>query len=223
MMEELVFLQDVELGMADGLQGLRIASLRVQPGQIVALLGGPAPARQALLRLLAALAPADAGTARVAGQQLSGLSRDAAADFRNAHIGHISADPLFLEQFTVLENAALPLCIGGMARGQREQTALQLLQQVGLRPVAFAQPGKLTRQERLRLGLARALAAEPQVLLLDDMAPAISQAERPRWLAILAQYRGGGRAILEFAQEETLLPPDRILRIQHGELVEDLT
>lgn len=223
MMEDLVFLQDVELRIAEGSPGLHITSLRVQPGQTVAVLGGAAPARQEVQRLVAALAAADAGSVRVAGQPLQALSSDAAADFRNAHIGQVPADPQFLQRFTVLENVALPLCIGGVARNQREKAAMKLLQDVGLRAVAYARPEKLTRQERLRLGLARALAKEPEVLLLDDVSSAVSEAEIPRWQAILAQVRGGGQAILEFAQEQTLLPPDRKLRIQHGELVEDPT
>ena len=168
----------------------------LEPGQTAAVLGGTARARQALLRPLS-------------------------ADLHNAPIGYVGGEPCFLDRFTALENAALPLCIRGVARGEREKAAMKLLQDVGLRPVAFARPDKLTYPERLRLCLARALAGEPPLLLLDDVADRIPEAELARWRGILAQYRSAERIILEFSQEETLLSPDRVFRFQKDEIVEE--
>ncbi len=219
-MDDLICLQDVDVNLRDGARALRGVTLRIRSGETAAFLGGPAQAREALMGVVAGMAPARAGVVRVAGYELSTLSPEAAADFRAAHIGYVPAEPYFLQGLTALENAALPLSVRGIGRATREKAAMELLEKTGLRPMAFARPARLTRQERLRLALARALAAQPDILLLDDLAAGAMAAELARLRSILEQHRVG-RTILQFAQDDAVLAPDRTFRIIHAEMRED--
>ena len=143
-------------------------SLSVCQGEMAALVGESGSGKSTLLYMASALDTPTAGEVICAGQQLSGLTEDAASDFRNRTIGFVWQFHHLLPEFTALENIAMPLRARGMPREQAEGEAAVWLQEVGLAARATHRSGELSGGEQQRVALARALVTRPQLLLADE-------------------------------------------------------
>jgi len=131
----------------------------VEPGVIIALLGASGSGKSTLIRMLAGLIPPSAGEVLWHGQSLNGSSPNAGMVFQSFAL---------LPWLTVLENVEVPLLARGMAHLERHHRALKTLHAVGLRGFETAYPKELSGGMRQRVGFARALAVEPEVLFMDE-------------------------------------------------------
>jgi NitT/TauT family transport system ATP-binding protein len=136
--------------------------LAVAPGEFVAILGPSGCGKSTLLRMIAGLEPIDAGAIEVERGALAYV-------FQDAHL---------LPWRTVLDNAALPLELRGVARDARRAAALRAIEQVGLGDAAARFPAQLSGGMRMRVSLARALVTEPRLLLLDEPFAALDEITR---------------------------------------------
>ncbi|WP_208029089.1 ABC transporter ATP-binding protein [Rhabdothermincola sediminis] len=143
---------------------LRGASLEVQPGRMVALLGPSGCGKTTLLRIIAGLETADAGTVRVGDQVLTGPGVHVPPERRR--IGMVFQDWALFPHLSVARNVAYGLPRG--PRRERDQRVAAALEMVGLGGLGDRQPGTLSGGQQQRVALARAIAPEPQVLLLDE-------------------------------------------------------
>ncbi|MBS13709.1 MAG: lipoprotein-releasing system ATP-binding protein LolD [Gemmatimonadetes bacterium] len=155
------------VGQAD-LDVLRGIDVKIDEGELVGLTGASGAGKSTLLQILGGLDRADAGQVRISGQDLGSLSDDDLATFRNRHIGFVFQFHHLLPEFTALENVTMPLLI----RGEDQATALDLarvlLDQVGLGDRLEHLPSELSGGEGQRVAVARALVAEPTVVLADE-------------------------------------------------------
>jgi lipoprotein-releasing system ATP-binding protein len=143
-------------------------SLAVEGGEMVAVVGASGSGKSTLLHLLGALDRPSNGSIEVAGRSVTNLSDDDLARHRNSRIGFVFQFHHLLKEFSALENVMMPLRIGGVSDEQASVRARQLLERVGLGPRLAHRPHELSGGEQQRTAVARALAANPSVLLADE-------------------------------------------------------
>ena len=146
--------------------------LAIERRSVVALVGPNGCGKSTLLRVIAGLLPAAGGTVEVEGRPVDGP---------DPRVGLVFQEPRLLPWRTALTNVAFPLEVAGQERAVREARALDLLGLVGLRDWAATRPGELSGGMRQRLAIARALALEPSVLLLDEPFSALDALTRERF------------------------------------------
>lgn len=142
--------------------------LDVERGEMVAIVGASGAGKSTLLHLLGALDRPTAGRVLIGGRDLEGMDDDTVSTLRNRTVGFVFQFHHLLREFTALENVMMPLRIGGMEEADARARALVLLDRVGLSGRVHHRPSALSGGEQQRTAVARALAADPQVLLADE-------------------------------------------------------
>lgn len=138
---------------------LRGVDLQVESGQCLAIVGASGSGKTTLLRILAGLDVADSGDVLIDGAPIHGVGSDRAVIFQ---------EPRLLPWLTVLRNVAFPLEVRGIPATEAQDRARHYLRLVGLLDFAEAYPAQLSGGMAQRVGIARALAVQPELLLLDE-------------------------------------------------------
>jgi ABC-type lipoprotein export system ATPase subunit len=139
-----------------------------QPEELHVVAGPSGSGKTTLLNLLAALDYPDAGEVWVAGERVDSLNADDAARFRQRVIGYVSQHSTLVEFMSALENVELALRLRGFDEDEARRRALRWLEWVGLAKLADRRADRLSGGEQRRVGVARALAPGPRVLLADE-------------------------------------------------------
>src|ERR1035438_9608473 len=149
-------------------------SLSVGRGQTLAVLGRSGTGKSVLLRLVIGLEKADSGSIRIQGQDLSGLSLDQLGEIRKK-MGFLFQHAALYDSLTVAENVAFPLehHRREMSRPERSDRVKQLLAEVGMEGDLDKMPSDISGGMQKRVGLARAVALEPEILLLEEPTPGL--------------------------------------------------
>jgi lipoprotein-releasing system ATP-binding protein len=142
--------------------------LQIGRGEMVAIIGSSGAGKSTLLHLLGALDRPTSGRVIIDGHLLDGMTEDAISELRNRTVGFVFQFHHLLREFTALENVMMPLRIGGIDEGEARRRAMALLERVGLGGRVHHRPGALSGGEQQRTAVARALAADPAVLLADE-------------------------------------------------------
>ena len=169
MSEPLINLEDVRLTLGEGnvrTEILKGVSLRLQPGESVAVLGPSGSGKSSLMAVVAGLERADAGRVQLAGRDISGMNEDALARLRGRSLGIILQAFHLLPTMTAIENVSVPLELAG-ADDPRGRAAFEL-EQVGLGHRLTHYPAQLSGGEQQRVAIARATAPRPRLLLADE-------------------------------------------------------
>ena len=179
--------------------------LEVGRRSVIALVGPNGCGKSTLLRVIAGLLPAAGGVIEVEGRPVSGP---------DARVGLVFQEPRLLPWRSALANVAFPLEVAGHERAAREARARDLLGLVGLRDWAGARPGELSGGMRQRLAIARALALEPSVLLLDEPFSALDALTRERFnveLLRLWERIGSTIVLVTHSIPEAVFLADRVV------------
>jgi NitT/TauT family transport system ATP-binding protein len=197
---------------------LERVSFRVPQGQVVAVVGPNGSGKSTLLRLVSGLLTADEGSVLIQGTPVAGP---------DPRVGLAFQEPRLLPWRTVLENTAFPLELAGWERGRRESRARELLDRVGVIGFDRAHPAQLSGGMSQRVGIARALALDPPVLLLDEPFSALDSLTRDRLnLELLRLWEATGSTVLLVTHSipEAVFLADRVLVLSRrpGRLIADV-
>ena len=147
---------------------LDAVDLQIARGEMVAIIGASGAGKSTLLHLLGALDGPTSGRVLIDGRALEGMSDDDVSALRNRTVGFVFQFHHLLREFTALENVMMPLRIAGTDEAEARRRAMALLERVGLGGRVQHRPSALSGGEQQRTAVARALAADPAVLLADE-------------------------------------------------------
>ncbi|MGZ5474914.1 MAG: ABC transporter ATP-binding protein [Thermoanaerobaculia bacterium] len=140
----------------------------VESGEMLAIVGPSGIGKSTLLHLLGGLDRADSGTIRVADRDLTSMSNDELARFRNRNVGFVFQFHHLLPEFTAEENVAMPAWIGRIPVAEALRKASALLAELGLEARQTHYPNQLSGGEQQRVAIARALLPDPLLFLADE-------------------------------------------------------
>jgi ABC-type lipoprotein export system ATPase subunit len=193
------------------------ATLAVDAGEVVAVLGRSGSGKSTLLHLLGGLDRPDAGDIVLAGQTLTRQSGRALARTRLRHIGFVFQSFHLVEELSGTENVLLPARLPGAPAGGRRR-AQELIEELGLNPVADHLPHELSGGEQQRFAIARALVNDPELVLADEPTGNLDAENGAAVLALLRNLQD--RAVVLVTHEpDAAAIADRVLRLEQGRLV----
>ena len=166
---------------------LRGVDLRVESGEMLAIIGESGSGKSTLLHILGGLDRPTSGEVLLSDRPLSDRSDEELAAVRNRGVGFVFQFHHLLREFSALENVALPLRIAGETPSGAEARARSLLERVGLGGRLHHRPSELSGGEQQRTAVARALAASPGVVLADEPSGNLDRANGERLHDLLAE------------------------------------
>ena len=202
-------------GSAEGAQFIRIRNLQrvyemgditvralagidldIPRGSLMVAMGPSGSGKSTLLHLIGGLDRPTAGSIEVDGQPIDRLNENELAIYRRRLVGFVFQSFNLISTMTALENVALPMRFNGVRRRQRQERALDLLEQVGLADRAYHRPNELSGGQQQRVAVARALVNDPQVIMADEPTGNLDTASGLSVMRLLADLHQQGRTVL---------------------------
>ncbi|MCR6502800.1 ATP-binding cassette domain-containing protein [Shinella sp. CPCC 101442] len=203
--------------------GVRGASLCVKKGELVCLMGLSGSGKSTLVRLVNRLLEPSTGRVRIDGSDILSIGPKSLRELRSRRIGMVFQSHALLAHLSVRDNVALPLEIRGVARTQREDRADELLVRVGLEGLGDRRITALSGGMQQRVGLARALAADPDILLMDEpfsaLDPLIRHDLQTQFMA-LSRELGKTTVFVTHDVDEAFRIADRVVLMRAGRIVQ---
>jgi ABC-type lipoprotein export system ATPase subunit len=196
---------------------LQNVAFEVSQGELVLLIGPSGSGKTTLLNLIAALDRPDNGKILVDGLDVTGLSRSAAAGYRDERVGMIFQSYNLLPQLTALENILLPMI---PRRQPNRRRALELLETVGLGDRGRHRPSELSGREQQRVAIARALINDPSLILADEPIGNLDDENACKIIALLSDAcRQRGKTVFLVTHDREMVgPADRVFEVRTGSL-----
>lgn len=203
--------------------GVFDATFTIEAGEIFVVMGLSGSGKSTLVRLLNLLIEPSAGRILVAGTDISSLTSGQLRALRRKDISMVFQSFALMPHMNVLDNTALGLELAGVGRAERQAQAAQALEQVGLASWGASYPDELSGGMQQRVGLARALASDPSILLMDEAFSALDpiiRTEMQSELLRLQQIRRRTIVFISHDLDEAMRIGDRIAIMKDGQVVQ---
>ncbi|WP_413403992.1 MULTISPECIES: quaternary amine ABC transporter ATP-binding protein [unclassified Synechococcus] len=208
-------------------RGVRAAvqdvSMEIHSGEIFVVMGLSGSGKSTLLRMINGLIPPCEGDVIVQGRSLNAMSVRQLAELRRHQMAMVFQSFALFPHRSVLDNAAFGLEVAGVSRKARHDRAMQALERVGLSSEARKRPRELSGGMQQRVGLARALALDPPILLMDEAFSALDPLIRKDMQNLLLELQAEHRRTVVFIShdlDEAIRIGDRIALMHSGRLLQ---
>ncbi len=199
-------------------QAVRGVSLRVEAGEFVSIMGPSGSGKSTLMHLMGALDTPTTGRALFDGKDLNAMSDRERSHLRRTRVGFVFQFFNLLPTLTAVENVALPLLLGGVARGRAVKDAAAGLDRIGLGGRAGHYPEEMSGGEMQRVAIARALVGEPEAILCDEPTGNLDSANSQEILKLLRALPESGRrsVVMVTHDPHAAAVADRLVLIRDG-------
>jgi len=196
------------------------AELAIEPGELVILRGPSGSGKTTLLNLLGGLDVPTSGHVWLGDREVTGASERDLVDMRRREIGYIFQTFALLSALSAAENVELPMRMIGMPVAERRERVAELLAVVGLAEHAEQRPNELSGGQQQRLGIARALANSPRLIIADEPTGQLDSLNAEAMMSLIASlvHERGVSAIVSTHDPRTAAHADRVLEIHDGHL-----
>ncbi len=203
--------------------GVQDASFEIRVGEIFVIMGLSGSGKSTMVRMLNRLIEPTAGQVLIDGEEITAMSDDQLVKLRRAKMSMVFQSFALMPHMTVLQNAAFGLEMDGIDKKIREERAMQALEQVGLEAWAGSMPDELSGGMQQRVGLARGLAVDPDVLLMDEAFSALDPLIRAEMQDELLKLQAKAKRTIVFIShdlDEAMRIGDRIAIMEGGRVVQ---
>lgn len=196
------------------------AAMEVRSGELVVLRGPSGSGKTTLLNLLGGLDQPSEGTVWIGDRTVTGASESELIDIRRHDIGYIFQTFALLPMLSAAENVELPMRIVGTPASERTARVADLLRVVGLAAHSEQRPNELSGGQQQRLGIARALANEPRLLIADEPTGQLDSTNAEAMMSLIGTlvHERGVAALVSTHDPRMAAHADRILEIHDGRL-----
>jgi macrolide transport system ATP-binding/permease protein len=207
---------------ASAVRALDDVSLRIYPGEFVAIMGQSGSGKSTLMNILGCLDRPSQGNYLVAGRDVGGLDPDALAALRRDTFGFVFQRYHLLNSVSASENVELPAIYAGSTRRVRAQRAQALLARLGLGDRAGHRPNQLSGGQQQRVSIARALMNDPEVILADEPTGALDSRSGEEVLDLLKQLHAKGHTVVLITHDAKVAAhARRVINIGDGRILHD--
>jgi putative ABC transport system ATP-binding protein len=201
---------------------VRGVSLRVEPGEYVALMGASGSGKSTLMHIIGCLDVPTSGSYRLDGIDVGNLDETQLALVRNRKVGFVFQAFNLLRRISTLKNVELPLAYAGMPRSERRRRAIAALGIVGLAGLMDRVPQTLSGGQQQRVAIARALVTSPSLLLADEPTGNLDSGSTEEVLDVIDGLHARGSTIVIVTHEHDVAQrTQRIVTVRDGHIIDD--
>jgi len=194
-------------------------TLDIDKGEFVAIVGKSGSGKSTLMNIIGALDVPTSGKYLLGGKDVGKLSDNQLADIRNKMIGFVFQQYNLLPRMNLLENVELPLLYAHVSNHEREKRAMEALEKVGLAEKAKQMPNQLSGGQQQRVSIARALAANPSLILADEPTGALDSKTSRQVLDFFKKIHEEGNTVIMITHDNSIaMEAKRVIRIADGKI-----
>ena len=194
-------------------------TLDIYKGELVAIVGKSGSGKSTLMNIIGALDVPTSGKYFLGGKDVGKLSDNQLADIRNEMIGFVFQQYNLLPRMNILENVELPLLYAHVSSKEREKRAMEALEKVGLSEKAKQMPNQLSGGQQQRVSIARALAANPSLILADEPTGALDSKTSRQVLDFFKKIHEEGNTVIMITHDNSIaIEAKRVVRIHDGKI-----
>ncbi|HQT95625.1 MAG: macrolide ABC transporter ATP-binding protein [Deltaproteobacteria bacterium 21-66-5] len=202
---------------------LRGVSFAVAEGEFVAIMGASGSGKSTLMNIIGCLDRPTSGRYLLAGEDVSGLDRDALAEKRSRTLGFVFQNFNLLSRTSAIENVELPLLYAGAHTRERHERAHAALERVGLAERIHHHPNQMSGGQQQRVAIARALVSNPKVILADEPTGNLDSVTSVEVMALFQELRDSGITVVLVTHEPDIARyAARVVVMKDGKLQSDV-
>jgi len=202
---------------------LRGVELTVENGEFMAIAGPSGSGKTTLLNLIGALDEATAGTIRVDGREIGGLSQRELSDLRRDRIGFVFQAYNLIPVLTAAENAEYVMELKGLPARDRRRRIAELFERMGIKDLMNTRPLKMSGGQQQRVAIARAIASEPALVLADEPTANLDQSTGRSLVRLMRELNRERGITFVFSTHDPMVleQADRVVRLVDGAVQAD--